>query len=48
MRLFVALFGFVATVGERDAGDPFDLAWKPWSRSPACDPCDIERVRSPS
>lgn len=30
MRLCVALFGFVATVGERDAGDPFDLAWKPW------------------
>ena len=30
MRLCMALFGFVATVGEHVAGDHFALAWKPW------------------
>lgn len=30
MRLCRALFGIVATVGERDAGDHVGLAWKPW------------------
>ena len=30
MRLCIALFVFVATVNERDAGDHLRLAWKPW------------------
>ena len=33
MRLCMALFGFVATVGEHVAGDHFALAWKPWKVS---------------